>query len=383
MMDRNTFITDPTYKQWVNDIERRFRSQQIKAVVQVNSCKIEFYWSIGRDICEMNVEQRYGDGVIKTLSQDLRMKIPEVKGLTPGGLYYCKRFYLLYNKVFEIFPQLVEKSVPQLGEILTPLHSAPIEGKLQLLNIFAIPWGHHRLLIENFENEPKKALFYAAKTLQNGWSRAVLENMIGDKGKNNGLYERQGNAVNNFPATLMQPTGDLAKELINDPINLSFVKLKEKLSEDNLKQAMVRHVNELLLALGSGFAYMGKEYLLTVAGKEQFSDLLFYNTRIHAYVVVEVKISEFESSYLGQLSGYMSMVNHILKTSIDNPTIGLLICRSKNNMFAQYCLEGYTQPIAVTAYEGIEILPANFNDTLPSIEDLKNEIKEKDKEKSS
>lgn len=255
MMDKPTFITDPTYKQWVNDIERRFRSQQIKAVVQVNSCKIEFYWSIGRDICEMNVEQRYGDGVIKTLSQDLRMKIPEVKGLTPGGLYYCKRFYLLYNKVFEIFPQLGEKSVPQLGEILTPLHSVSTDTNIQPLNIFAIPWGHHKVLIDNFESEPQKALFYAAKTLQNGWSRAVLENMIGDKGKNNGLYERQGNAVNNFPATLMPPTGDLAKELINDPINLSFVKLKEKLSEDNLKQAMVRHVNELLLALGSGFAY--------------------------------------------------------------------------------------------------------------------------------
>ena len=377
-MDRPSFITAPTYKQWVNDIERRFRSQQIKAVVQVNSCKIEFYWSIGRDICEMNVEQRYGDGVIKTLSQDLRMKIPEVKGLTQGGLYYCKRFYLLYNKVFEIFPQLGEKSVPQLGEILTPLHSVSTDTNIQPLNIFAIPWGHHKVLIDNFEREPQKALFYAAKTLQNGWSRAVLENMIGDKGKNNGLYERQGSAVNNFPATMMTPNGDLAKELINDPINLSFVKLKEKLSEDNLKQAMVRHVNELLLALGSGFAYMGKEYLLTVAGKEQFSDLLFYNTRIHAYVVVEVKITEFESSDLGQLSGYMSLVNHILKTDIDDPTIGLLICRSKNNMFAQYCLEGYTQPIAVTAYEGIEILPANFNDSLPSIEDLKNETNNKD-----
>ena len=137
---------------------------------------------------------------------------------------------------------------------------------------------------------------------------------------------------------------------------------------------MVRHVNELLLALGSGFAYMGKEYLLSVAGKEQFTDLLFYNTRIHAYLVVEVKISEFESSFLGQLSGYMTLVNHTLKTEIDNPTIGLLICRSKNNMFAQYCLEGYSQPIAVTAYEGVEILPSNFNETLPSIEDLEKEI---------
>lgn len=375
-MEMNNIIVDPTYKQWVVDIERRFRQQQIKAVVQVNSCKIEFYWSLGRDICEMDVERRYGKGVIKALSQDLRRNIPEVKGLTPGGLYYCKRFYLLYNKVFEMFPQLEETSVPQLGEILKPMHSALSVAQKYPLNIFAIPWGHHKVLIDNFQSEPQKALFYAAKTLQNNWSRAVLENMIGDKGKNNGLYDRQGNSVNNFLATIPSPSGDLANELINDPINLSFVRVKEKLDEDNLKKAMVRHVNELLLALGSGFAYMGKEYLLSVAGKEQFTDLLFYNTRIHAYLVVEVKISEFESSFLGQLSGYMTLVNHTLKTEIDNPTIGLLICRSKNNMFAQYCLEGYSQPIAVTAYEGVEILPSNFNETLPSIEDLEKEITE-------
>lgn len=376
-MEEVSIITDHTYKQWVKDIEQRFKRQQIKAAVKVNSYKIEFYWSIGRDICEMNVEQRYGERVIKTLSMDLRRNIPEVTGLTPGGLYYCKRFYLLYNEVFEIFPQLEEKSVPQLGEMLMPLHSVQAEAKILPLNIFAIPWGHHKVLIDNFENAPQKALFYAAKTLQNGWSRAMLENMIGDKGQNNGLYERQGTSVNNFFATMTSPTGDLANELINDPINLSFVKLKESFDEDNLKQALVRHVNELLLALGSGFAYMGKEYLLSVAGKEQFSDLLFYNTRIHSYVVVEVKVTEFESSYLGQLSGYMSLVNHILKSNIDNPTIGLLICRSKNNVFAQYCLEGYSQPIAVTAYEGVEILPQNFNDTLPSIEELENEINEK------
>ena len=358
-MGNNSIINNPAYKQWVTDIEHRFRIQQVKAAVQINSSKIEFYWSIGRDICEMDVEQRYGVGIIKTLSKDLRRNIPEVKGLTPGGLYYCKRFYLLYSKVFEIFPQLEEKSIPQLEEILTPLHSSPTKPSSETLplNIFAIPWGHHKVLIDHFEDAPKKVLFYAAKTLQNGWSRAVLENMIGDKGKNNGLYERQGKVINNFNATMSVPSGDLAKELINDPVNLSFVKLKESFDEHNLKLALVRHVNELLLALGSGFAYMGKEYLLSVAGKEQFSDLLFYNTRIHAYVVVEVKITEFESSFLGQLSGYMSLVNHILKTDVDNPTIGLLICRSKNNMFAQYCLEGYSQPIAVTAYEGIEILP--------------------------
>lgn len=381
-------IVAPEYKKWVEAIETRFRQQQIKAAMHINSDKIEFYWSLGRDICEMHVEKRYGDGVINALSRDLRALLPEATGLTPVNLYYCKRFYLLYTQIFGKVPQTEEKSLPssksdtetghlqklpQFEEIIKPLHAIVTNSSLPL-NLFAIPWGHHKVLIDRFESEPQKALFYAAKTLEHSWSRATLLNMMGDKGKDNGLYERQGKAVNNFPTTMPLPTGDLARELINDPLNLSFVKLKATYDEDNLKQALVRHVNQLLMTLGSGFAYMGKEYLLSVAGKEQFSDLLFYNTRLHAYVVVEVKVTEFESSYLGQLSGYMSLVNHILKTDIDQPTIGLLICRNKNNVFAQYCLEGYNQPIAITAYEGIQILPDNFNETLPSIADLEEEL---------
>lgn len=381
-------IVAPEYKKWVEAIETRFRQQQIKAAMHINSDKIEFYWSLGRDICEMHVEKRYGDGVINALSRDLRTLLPEATGLTPVNLYYCKRFYLLYTQIFGKVPQTEEKSLPssksdtetghlqklpQFEEIIKPLHAIETNSSLPL-NLFAIPWGHHKVLIDRFESEPQKALFYAAKTLEHSWSRATLLNMMGDRGKDNGLYERQGKAVNNFPTTMPLPTGDLARELINDPLNLSFVKLKATYDEDNLKQALVRHVNQLLMTLGSGFAYMGKEYLLSVAGKEQFSDLLFYNTRLHAYVVVEVKVTEFESSYLGQLSGYMSLVNHILKTDIDQPTIGLLVCRNKNNVFAQYCLEGYNQPIAITAYEGIQILPDNFNETLPSIEDLEEEL---------
>ncbi len=383
-----TAVVDPEYKKWIEAIEVRFRQQQIKAAVQVNSSKIEFYWSLGRDICEMHVEERWGESVIKQLSEDLRLAIDEAKGLTPGNLYYCKRFYLLYNQLFEKVPQLEEifhhgtrtesergelQIVPQAGEIFKPLHSIA-ENDLFPLNIFAVPWGHHKVILDRCEREPMKALFYAAKTLENNWSRGTLLNMMGDRGQNNGLYERQGKAVSNSPATIPQPMGDLARELINDPLNLSFVNLKEKFDEKTLKDALVRHVNELLMTLGSGFAYMGKEYLLSVAGKEQFSDLLFYNTKLHAYVVVEVKVTEFESSYLGQLSAYMSLVNHILKEDMDRPTVGLLICRSKNNVFAQYCLEGYNQPIAITAYEGIRILPDNFNETLPSIDELEAEI---------
>ena len=165
-------ITDPEYKQWISNIERRFRLQQIKAAVQVNSSKIEFYWSLGRDICEMHVEERWGESVIKQLSEDLRLAIDEAKGLTPGNLYYCKRFYSLYNQLFE--------KVPQDGEIFKPLH-AITENRMLPLNIFAIPWGHHKIILDRYESEPKKALFYAAKTLEHSWSRAVLENMMGDK----------------------------------------------------------------------------------------------------------------------------------------------------------------------------------------------------------
>ena len=165
-------ITDPEYKQWISNIEKRFRQQQIKASVQVNSSKIEFYWSLGRDICEMHVEERWGESVIKQLSEDLRLAIDEAKGLTPGNLYYCKRFYSLYNQLFE--------KVPQVGEIFKPMH-AITENRMLPLNIFAIPWGHHKIILDRYESEPKKALFYAAKTLEHSWSRAVLENMMGDK----------------------------------------------------------------------------------------------------------------------------------------------------------------------------------------------------------
>ena len=165
-------ITDPEYKQWISNIEKRFRQQQIKASVQVNSSKIEFYWSLGRDICEMHVEERWDESVIKQLSEDLRLAIDEAKGLTPGNLYYCKRFYSLYNQLFE--------KVPQDGEIFKPLH-AITENRMLPLNIFAIPWGHHKIILDRYESEPKKALFYAAKTLEHSWSRAVLENMMGDK----------------------------------------------------------------------------------------------------------------------------------------------------------------------------------------------------------
>ncbi len=354
---------DKEYAGWIQTICTRFKQFQIKTAIRVNAGRLEFNWELGRDIVELHVEKRYGEGVIKALSQDLINNLPGVSGLTPIDLYYCRRFYLLYSQIFT--------KVSQVEKLLAPLHQLEMidsTGEFPV-NIFAIPWGHHKVIISKFESDPERALFYVTKTIENNWSRAMLQNAIASD-----LYAAYGKAINNFPQALPEPTGDLARELIKDPLNLSFVALREKYNETQLKDALIHHIGKLLMELGRGFAYMGREYLLEIPDKEQSVDLLFYNTLLHAYVVVEVKMTEFESADLGQLSGYMSTANHILKTEQDNPTIGILICQEKNNLFAQYCLEGYNQPIAITAYKGVKILPENFNQALPSVAELEQEI---------
>lgn len=235
--------------------------------------------------------------------------------------------------------------------------------------LFSIPWTHHKYILDKIKGDAKRGLFFVAKAAEGNWSRAVLLNHL-----DTDLYERSGKAVNNFSHTLPSPQSDLARELLHDPYNLNFLTMTEGFKEKELKQALIKNIIHFLMELGKGFAFMGQEYRLQVGSKEQFLDLLFYNTSIHSYIVIEVKVTEFEPSYLGQLSAYMSFVNHTLKSEQDNPTIGLLICKSKDNVFAQYSLEGYNQPIGISEFEGINVLPADFKSALPSIEDIEAQL---------
>ena len=295
----------------------------------------------------MNAEKKWGDKILKSLSDDLKASLPGIKGFSPVNLLYMKNFYLLY-KPLSIAPQVVE----QLPDF-----------------IFQVPWGHHRLLIDKrFDME--KALFFVRKTIENGWSRSLLECFI-----NTDLYERQGKSVNNFTKTLPSITSDLATELIKDPYNFDFIQLTDEYKERELKDALIENITKFLMELGAGFAYIGKEYKLKIGTKERYIDLLFYNTTLHCYVVIEVKVVDFDPSFLGQLSAYISFTNHLLKKNIDNPTIGLLICKSKDNVFAQYSLEGYNQPIGISEFDGINVLPIDYKSSLPSIEDIENELK--------
>lgn len=344
--------TDSDYNLWISQLVERYRNCQIRATVKANEELLRFYWSTGEDIVKKKAESRWGESVINSISQDLTSALPGIKGLSPTNLGYAKRFYSLYSQLDTFYPQLVGKTeYEQLKTI-----------------IFRIPWGHQRYLIDKFYNNPKRAFYYVRLTLENGWSRAVLLNAI-----DMDLKEPEGKAVTNFSLTL--PEGDLAQEMTKDPYLFDFAALTKPYKEEELKLALMKNIEQFLLELGTGFAFMGREYRLVVGSTEQFIDMLFYNTRLRCYMVIEVKAIKFQPGDVGQLGTYVSAVNHILKTPADNPTIGLLICKTKDNVLAQYALESSSQPIGISEYELSKMYPADFKSTLPSIEDIENELK--------
>lgn len=389
----NTIITDKEYAEWISSLHSRYRQSQIKAAVRVNSEKLLFYWTLGRDIVELHAESKWGEDFYRSMSRDLKSLLPEASCFSDTNLRYMKRFYMMYKDYCTILPQFGAEwqELPQMSykeeNIMLPqvgnnVVSHP-EGQFARQvseqiehDLFLVPWGHHKLLIDKFRNTPEKALFFMRKTVEHGWSRALLLNFV-----DTDLYERQGKAVTNFKSTLPSPVSDLAKELLKDPYNFDFLEKAESFREKELKEALINNITKFLIELGSGFAYMGREYRLQVNTREQFMDLLFYNTRLHSYLVIEVKITEFEPSYLGQLSAYISFTNHILKTEHDNPTIGLLICKNKDNIFAQYALDGYNQPIGISEFEGINILPDDFKSSLPTVKEIEEKLSESTKGK--
>ena len=380
-MSKRLIIIDKDYTQWVESLSARYRRSQIKAAVKVNREMLQFYWELGRDIEEMHVEERWGEGVIKNLSADLQRQIPNASGLSVRNIYYSKKFYLLYRQYFTIVPQvaaqLESKELPQPAAQSSEIVPQLVEQLEEML--FSIPWGHHRCLMDRYGKQPAKALFYVRKTMEEGWSRAMLLNFM-----DTGLYERQGKALTNFSRTLPPETSDLAQEITKDPYNFAFTGLTNRYNERLLKNALLNNITRFLTELGTGFAYVGKEYRLQIGEKERFVDLLFYNLNLSCFVVVEVKIGEFDFPDLGQLSGYVVACNHSLrKQGRDNPTIGLLICRQKDSLLAQYALEGSNQPLGISEYELSKLYPEKVEGTLPTIEEIEARLGEMTKEQTN
>lgn len=352
--------TDSEYSHWIQDLKERYRRSQIKASAQVNQEMLKFYWSLGRDIVARDAENRYGSSFYKNLSQDLKEALPEAGSFSRQNLQYMKKVYLLYS-------QADANSQQGVGNSKNEICQQPV-GNF----IFGIPWGHHCILIDKYfeTHDLTTALFYIRQTIDGGWSRNVLKTFI-----DSGLHLRQGKALTSFSRLLPATDSDLAQQMTKDPYIFDFTELTEPYKERELKKALMSNISRFLLELGSGFAYIGQEYRLKVGHTEQFIDLLFYNTKIHAYCVVEVKTGTFGAGDVGQLGTYMTAVNHILKTEQDNPTIGLLICKDKDNVLAQYALESSSQPIGISEFQLTKFVPDEFKSSLPSIEDIETELR--------
>ena len=341
--DKVLSIKDNDYLNWIGDLKKRYRQSQIKAAIKVNSELIRFYWELGRDIVRMKGEKRWGKHFYQNLSNDLQKAFNEAKGFSVRNLQCMRQFYELFG----------DKHISQ-------------QVAAQL---FTVPWGHILLIINKIKGNRDKALFYVQQTIKHNWSRAVLLNYI-----DSNLYERSGKAVNNFEDSLPDIDKDLAKEITKNPYNFNFLSMEKEYSEKELKEALIANIQSFLLELGTGFAYIGKEYRLEVDGHELFLDMLFYNIRIHAYVVIEVKVTDFKPDYVGQIGTYVVAVDHLLKTEKDEKTIGILICKNKNDVLARYSLESSSKPLGISTYELSKLIPENFKSSLPTIEEIEAEL---------
>lgn len=369
-MNKPISILDKDYLQWVKGLCMRYRQSQIKAAVKVNTEMLKFYWSLGRDIVTLKAEDRWGSKFFHNLSRDLKEANPSTTCFSPKNLLYMKNFYCMYQPYFEIGQQVADQLgenviLPQLGA-KNGSHEIGQKVADQLENdIFLTPWGHHMLLIDKFFKEPQKALFYVHQTVKNGWSRNVLHNFI-----DSSLYERQGKALSNFKSTLPNVDSDLAQEITKDPYNFAFTGITKPYNERILKDALLNNITKFLTELGTGFAYVGKEYRLQIGEKENFIDLLFYNLNLSCYIVLEVKIGSFTFADVGQVGGYVVACNHLLrKEGRDNPTIGVLICKEKDRIQAQYALESSSQLIAISEYDLEKFYPEKLEGTMPTIEE--------------
>ena len=332
-------MNTPEYISIVENIKHEITAAQYRAAVHVNADLLLLYHSIG---CIINDHKSWGNKFIDNLATDIKMSFPESKGYSVRNLKYMAKFA-------EAYPdrEFVQQVVAQ------------------------IPWGHNIILMDKVSN-PDDRVWYIQKAIENSWSRNVLVHQI-----ESGLYKRQVSAekVSNFEHRLPSPQSELAVQTMKDPYVFDFIPFREDMLERDIEQALVRDITKLLLELGTGFAFVGNQYHLNVGGDDFYIDLLFYNLNLRCYVVIELKTGDFKPEYAGQLNFYLSAVDGILKKEHDNPSIGLLLCKSKNNLVAEYSLKDISKPIGVSEYKVTSNLPDDLEDQLPSIEDIQKRIR--------
>jgi predicted nuclease of restriction endonuclease-like (RecB) superfamily len=334
------FPTDENYTTFLRSLKERIRQAQIKAALAVNNALILLYWQIGREILERQQQEGWGAKVIDRLAQDLKREFPDMGGFSPRNLKYMRAFAEAYPD-----EQIVQRYAAQ------------------------IPWRHNQVLLDKLKSSEHR-LWYAQKSFENGWSRDILVAQI-----ETNLHSRQGGAITNFERTLPDLDSDLAQQLIKDPYHFDFLTIREGIKERELEQALVERIRDFLLELGIGFAFVGSQYRLEVEGDEYFIDLLFYHLKLHCYIVIDLKVTEFKPEYSGKMNFYISAVNNLLRTEVESPTIGIILCRSKKKTTVEFALDTVQNPIGVSTYQLRGELPPTLQACLPTVEQLEMELK--------
>lgn len=366
MSDKPTFVSrdmmtaDEGYVQWMADIKQRFRQSQVKAAVRVNTAMLEFYWSVGRDLVALRAEERWGAGVVKQFALDMRQAFPDETGFSDTNVKYMKRWYLFYYERVIKGQRPVDQIGHQAGDELEVIIRQQVadqieEGEkgqrlvdqLEMPELFGrVPWGQHIDIISRCETLDE-ALFYVQQVVDGGWSRPRLNANI-DKH----LYQSQGAAVTNFEHTLPAPQSLLAKEILKDPYHFGFLSMSEEYEEKDLEDALVSNVTRFLMELGKGFSYVGRQMELQMPGGQTFfPDLLFYHIPQHRYVVIELKVVKYIPEFAGKLNFYVTAVDELLRGEGDNPTVGLIICKSTDKTVVEWSLRDINKPLGVSTYQ--------------------------------
>ena len=370
---------DADYAEWIADIKSRYRSAQVKAAVKVNAEKLLFNWQLGRDLVQKKAEERWGAGVVEQVSLDLKREFPDADGFSTSNLWYMKKWYLFYadgdaeeklqrtvGELQSSVNQAVIKLQQSVGEIQHLVSKTNNEIGMAFPQPFAlVPWGHHVDIITKCKSIDE-ALFYVGKTIEQGLSRNSLANCI----KAN-LYEHQGKIVNNFSNHLPALQSKLVQEVLKENYDFGFATVEHEIyDEAELEEALTKNVTDLLLELGTGFAFLGRQKELVVGGRSRKIDLLFYHIRLRCYIVCELKAKPFEPEFAGKLNYYVNAVDELLKTDDENPTIGLLVCSDMDKIDVQWSFKGISTPMGVATYNNIRI-----KDALPSQELLAERVR--------
>ncbi|HEY7834288.1 MAG TPA: PDDEXK nuclease domain-containing protein [Ktedonobacterales bacterium] len=323
------------YEQLLGELKGRIRTAQLRAALSVNRELVLLYWQIGREILQRQEEEGWGAKVIDRLSRDLWAEFPEMKGFSSHNLKYMRAFARAYT----------DESIVQAA-------------------LAQITWYHNITLLDKVK-DPTEREWYMHATVRYGWSRDILAHQI-----DSALYQRQGQAVTNFDATLPAPQSDLARQLLKDPYNFDFLSLGAEAHERDLERGLLTHLRDFLLELGVGFAFLGSQYHLEVGGEDFYLDLLFYHVRLRCYVVIDLKMGKFEPEYAGKMNFYLAAADDLLRHGDDQPSIGIILCRTRNRLIAEYALRDIHAPLGVATYRLSDALPADLRGSLPTIDEL-------------